>query len=225
MVGFIKAIDSSVGSFTAWLLSLFAFNKDIGKIEKVACVQLWSIGETILTLPAIASVAEKHDVTVICTVRNKEVYEAAGLNVKIIALPLHILSIKWFLLRNFHKYDLVIDFEEYLNISAIMAFFLGKSRIGFHGRSRGRLYTNSIAYNDKQHVSQTFLDLTTLIGCSSIIDIPSLKGEYRLTGNYIGISPGVGESAKSRAWPKEKFVELIDMLHADVVLIGGERER
>jgi len=168
-VNTIKFLDKYVGFLSCLFLSinkLFSHRK-IQKYNKILIIQLWGIGETILTLPAIEALREnnkKSTIDILVTSRNNEVfYNNKNIN-NIKVLNLNPFSIKLFIWRNLRKYDLVIDMEEYLNISAIIAFFTGKGRIGYSHGIRSSLYSETIDYNDKQHVVYTFLDLLKPLG-------------------------------------------------------------
>tara|TARA_Y100000310_G_C20693631_1_gene823992 strand:- start:1219 stop:2346 length:1128 start_codon:yes stop_codon:yes gene_type:complete len=243
----IKFIDKYIGYFICLILSVFNFSSKQKKPKSILLIQFWGIGETILALPAIKALREKNKksrIDILVTDRVKEIfYNNKNINnVKI--LKLNPFSIKLFILKNWKKYDLVIDMEEYLNISSIIAFFTGKQRIGYSHGIRSRLYTKQVKYNDKQHTAETFLDL-----------IRALKINYKLKNlgklNYskkdkniihkflkykkiskkdfvVGIAPGAAESAKSRMWPLENYVELCNNIlknkNKKIIFIGNKNE-
>ena len=66
----------------------------------------------------------KTAIDILCTARNKDVYFNYPFISKLNIVKTNLFSLKWFVLRNWRKYDIVIDMEEYLNISAIIAFLL-----------------------------------------------------------------------------------------------------
>lgn len=246
-VGLIKFIDNIIGNLLCWLFSLFSKKEEIDtkKSKKILLIQLWGIGETILTLPAVSAIKKKFEdseVYVLATDRNKEVYLSADFDVNVITVKMDPISIIRLMLYSFKKYEIVIDLEEYLNISALIALFLGKQRIGFSHRLRSRLYNQTTNYNDKQHVVQTFLDVVRLIGADykdkelvklkydkiSKSKINSILSKIPKKENIIGIVPGAAESAKSRMWPKEKYVKLCKEVIKDdywLVFIGSESEK
>ena len=172
----IKFIDKYIGSVLCLILAAIkAFlpeYKDI-KIKNILVLQFWGIGETILTLPALKELRNKFpkaDITILATERNKDVYSGLKFFNELTTIKLSPFSIKLFMLKNIKKYDLVVDFEEYLNISSIMAFFIGKRRIGFSHGIRSLLYTDRVRYNDRQHVVQTHLDLLRPLGITKKAD-------------------------------------------------------
>ena len=129
MVILIKLIDKHVGNLLCNFLALFNKKKasdNLKIINKVLVIQLWGIGETILTLPAIGALRRrfpKAEINVLATSRNKDVFFNNKNIDNAISIKLNPFSILGFLSRNIKKYDLVIDMEEYLNISAIISFF------------------------------------------------------------------------------------------------------
>ena len=249
-VKLIKFLDKYVGCLSCLFLPIFKIfeGKKINDLNNILVIQLWGLGETILTLPAIESLRQKHKkskIDILVTSRNKEIYfkNKSIDNIKI--LNLNPISIGLFMLSNFKKYDLVIDMEEYLNVSSIIAFFVGKRRIGFSHGIRSNLYTDKICYNDKQHVVYTFLDLLKPLGIKKMIDkLPKLnysQNDKKNVGNLlkkfnsgkedflVGIGVGAAESAKSRMWPKERFARVADYLikkyKAKIILIGNDEEK
>ena len=207
-----KAIDRYTGIIFVALLSLFSKRKEIRPeiIKQLALLQLWGIGETITVLPALKALRKKFpkaEITAICTKRVASVFQAYPLIDKIKEIPLNPLGLCWFAARNWRRFDLVIDVEEYLNISALLCFCLGKQRIGFSHKMRAHLYNAVVEYNDQQHVAQTHMDLLQPLGIKEKvkhleplkIDAVAKKKMQQLLpkGLCIGISPGAAESSKS----------------------------
>ncbi len=199
------------------------------KPKRIAVIQLWGVGETILTLPAIKALRKKYpkaEIDILCTARNKDVYYDQ--KVSIIDISLNPLSIASLMLKNYREYDIVIDLEEYLNISALIAFFVGKFRVGYSHSARSRLYHQSVPYNDNQHVSQTFMDPLQVLGIRQKVTqledvrypkekeqkVKKLLQGINTRSPMVGISAGAAESAKSRMWPEEKWAALIDKISA-----------
>ena len=166
--GLIRFVDRAIGSPLCLLLSMLSRKREIElkKSKRILFIQLWGIGETILTLPAVGSIKRKFkdsQVYVLATDRNKEVY-LSSLDVNVLTTKLSIFSLLRLIAYNFRKFDIVIDMEEYLNISSLLSFFLGKQRIGYSHGARSRIYNLRVDYNDKQHALKTFLDLAKPLG-------------------------------------------------------------
>jgi len=249
-INVIKFLDKYFGFLSCLILSISRFfrHKKNLSYKNILIIQLWGIGETILTLPAIKALREdnkKSTIDLLVTSRNKEIfYNNKNIN-NLKVLKLNPFSIKLFIGKNLRKYDLVIDMEEYLNISAIIAFFTGKERIGFSHGIRSNLYTQTVDYNDKQHVVYTFLDLLKPLGIKKTVEklpklnysikdkknIDNLLKKYKIgkKGFLVGFGVGAAESAKSRMWPKDRFANLADHLikryNAKIILFGNKEEK
>lgn len=245
----IKFMDKYLGSLICFVLSpskLFVSKET--KIKNILIIQLWGIGESVLTLPAIKNLRKKFpkaNIEILATERNKDVYYQNKYLDKIISINLNSSSIIKFFLKNYRRYDVVIDMEEYLNISSIISFFVGRKRIGFSHNIRSFLYTDTIRYNDKQHTSQTFADLLNPLNIDSKIDklmglnyssndkkfIDNLlKSKISKNDFIVGIAPGAAESAKSRMWPEKNFSELINKLienkkNIKIIFVGNDEEK
>src|SRR3989338_6250802 len=130
-VKLIKFLDRYVGSFICLILPFFPSKIKKSGYKKILLIQLWGLGETVLSLPAIKELRQRYKnstIDVVTTGRVKDVfYNNEGIS-SIKVINLNPFSVKWFILKNFMKYDLVIDMEEYLNISAIIAFYAVKER-------------------------------------------------------------------------------------------------
>ncbi|MAE43373.1 glycosyl transferase [Candidatus Woesearchaeota archaeon] len=248
-VELIKFIDKYFGSLVCLILSI---NKIFPTKEKTICkkillIQFWGIGETILALPAIKALRDKNKksrIDILVTDRVKEIfyYNKNINNVKV--LRLNPISILIFILKSCKKYDLVIDMEEYLNISSIIAFFAGKERVGYRHGIRSSLYTKKVDYNDKQHTSETFLDLVRVLNINhnlkSLEKLDYSKKDKNTVDKFlknkkmtkkdfvVGIAPGAAESAKSRIWPLENYVELCNSIlknkKSKIIFIGNKNE-
>ncbi|MFC1769003.1 glycosyltransferase family 9 protein [Nanoarchaeota archaeon] len=232
----VRFLDRYFGGLLCIILGLFPRKRD-SEGKSILCVQLWGIGESILTLPAIS---ELKKVKVLVTERNKDVFNGY-FDVEVIKTDP--LSVFKFILKNRNKYDIVIDFEEYLNVSSIISYFVGKRRIGFSHALRSRLYTDKVDYNDKQHCSQTFMDLMKPLGIEKEVKklLPLKYGDRRVVdqffdevkiekGDYlVGMSSGLAESAKSRMWPLDRVAKVADYLiekkNAKIVFIGSKEEK
>ena len=251
MVFIIKLIDKHLGGMICNFLGLFSKkNKDRlnhADFRRILIVQLWGIGETILTLPSIDAIKKKFpeaEIDVLATSRNRDVFFNNKRISRVISLKLNPFSILKFLIKNFRSYDLAVDMEEYLNISAIITFFAGIRSVGYSHGSRAKVYTEKVKYNDKQHAVQTFLDLARKLNAdyntdrlpklefskrdSNIVDKFLEKSGIKKGDFFACVAPGVAESAKSRMWPYDRYGELCDEIiirhKARIVFIGSAGE-
>jgi len=249
MIIVIKFIDTFIGNLICRFLAFFNKKKDrtTAEIDKILVIQLWGVGETILTLPAIEALRKKFPKTkidVLATSRNGDVYYHNKNIGDLFVIRLNFFSILRFISKNMKKYDLVVDMEEYLNISAIISFFAGKRIVGYAHDSRAKLYTDKIRYNDKQHAVQTFLDLVNALGIDyNANKLPKLdysENDKNVVDKFLKsngiknkefivcVAPGAAESAKARMWPYERYAELCDETtarhNAKIIFIGNTDE-
>src|SRR3989338_4885975 len=248
MVIIIKFIDKHLGNAICNFLGWFK-RKNVEKMEyrKILVIQLWGIGETVLVHPSIEALRKKFpsaQIDVLATPRNKDVFfnnkSINGLH----AVKLNPFSVIGFILKNMKKYDLAVDMEEYLNISSIISFFVGKKIVGYSHGSRAKLYDFKVNYNDSQHASQTFLDLARALNIKYDFEkLPNLNysksdknkvdrflkdNKVKDTDVIVCVAPGAAESAKSRIWPFERYAELCDEIiakyNAKIVFTGIPEE-
>ena len=260
MVVIIKFIDKHLGKLICNFLSIFDTLKwgrndseykqksiDTKSIDKILIVQLWGIGETILALPTIEALRKrfpKVEINVLATSRNKDIFFGNKNINNIISIKLNPFSALNFILKNIKKYDLIIDMEEYLNVSAIISFFSGKRVIGYSHNARAKLYTDKIKYNDRQHAAQTFLDLIRALDVAyEISKLPSLnfsKNDKNFVDRFLKnngikkndfvvcVAPGAAESAKARMWPYDRYAalcdEIIERRNAKIIFVGNFNE-
>ncbi len=224
LVKLYRAIDKYMGGLLCLVLSIFSWQpKEMG-IKNILVVRLWTIGESILTLPMIHALRKrfpKAKISVLVTKRSREIFTGNKDIDKIIHFGLKNLGL-------FKKFDLAIDTEPYFKLSALLAFYLAKKRIGFSHGIRSLLYSGKVKFNDKQHAVLTFLDLSKMVGAwykpDKLIKLAVsekdkgaveayLKNSGIKKGDFlVGICPGAAESAKHRMWPAERFSQLADKL-------------
>lgn len=248
MVIAIKLIDKYIGGPICSFLGFLNKNKSSGisKADKILVVQLWGVGETILTLPSIQALRKKFPnsgIDVLATSRNKDVFFNNKDIDNLFLLKLNPLSILGFISANIKKYDLVIDMEEYLNISAIISFFAGRKAVGYSHGSRAQLYAAKVKYNDGQHAVQTFLDLVRALGvdCGTgrLLGLNFSKNDKNAVDRFLKnngiaknefvvcVAPGAAESAKARMWPCDRYAELCDEIsirHKARIIFAGTSE-
>ncbi|MBS3126421.1 glycosyltransferase family 9 protein [Candidatus Woesearchaeota archaeon] len=241
----IKRLDRWAGGFLCRIASKKEQKPD--RTSSILIIQLWGIGETILTLPAVHAVRKafpKAQISILATERNRDVFQGNKDISEIKTIPLKPTGILRFIRKNKNAFDLAIDMEEYLNISALIAFYVGKERWGYGHGQRARLYTRRTVYNDRQHAAQTFLDLVSMDGekntVSELVELPVTEfAKQRVSfflkesgvvesDNVVGITPGAAESSKCRMWPQENFAKmadgLIELYKVKVLFIGSANE-
>ncbi|MBI5389577.1 glycosyltransferase family 9 protein [Candidatus Woesearchaeota archaeon] len=239
MIALQRAIDQYVGSMLCFLLSPFKQRVVSKSPKKVLIVKLWAMGESILTLPFIHELKKTFPhatIDVLARKRNADVYTQSKDIDKVLFLEEASLVGYW------KEYDLVFDCEPYLNLSALLAFFLGRRVVGFSHGVRSRLYTYTIPYNDRQHVVLTYLDMLRpfwkkVSAPKQLVPVAFSKADRQWVQHLIekehlgrktliAVCPGAAESAHSRMWSSEKFAKVLDTLidsyDAAVLLVGGK---
>jgi len=237
MIPLFRIIDKVVGSVLCALLCIARFpTKPVSIPKKILVIKLWAVGESILTLPMIACLRKKYpktDLTVLCRNRNKAVYEG---KTDILLFEANELPK---LLFKYNTFDVVIDCEPYLNVSALLGWWLGRRMIGFSHGLRSLLYTDKIKYNDHHHVVQTYAEMLAPIQCTPRMLEPLSHSteDARLAEEVlkqagikkeilVGMCQSVAESGKWRKWPSERYSELADKLiekfGVKIVLVGGK---
>jgi ADP-heptose:LPS heptosyltransferase len=144
------------------------------------------------------------------------------------------------------SYDVVIDFEQFLKLSAILAFVSGApERIGFNtdGQRRGWLYTTRVVYTDSDHMSQIFMRLllplqidTSPVGMRLHTTLDDeMRGQQLLaakgmaSGHFPIIVVHMGSGANFyrvplKRWPVDHFARLCDALverHGAAIVFTG----
>ena len=126
-VKLIKFFDKYFGSVICAILGIFSSKKNPKNYDKILIIQLWGIGETILALPAIKATRSKFKksrLEILVTKRNSDIFYKNQDFDNLLILKLNPISILFFIIKNFRKYNIAIDLEEYLNISSIITFFV-----------------------------------------------------------------------------------------------------
>jgi len=237
-ISILRNIDRYFGNLIIAFLSIFnnIYKKEEKNLKNILIIRLWTLGESLLTLPMIKRLKkEGYNISVLVTKRSKGVFENVDFVDEIVDLEDFISVIK-----KFKKYDVVIDTEPYLNISAILGWFLGKKVIGFKGLFRDKLYDFKIEYNDKIHAIYNFCNMLKPFDINynpeKLIPLKYTKKDkenvdillkkYGLDNKkLIGIHCGTAETAPWRSWKKEKFAKLIEKLVEDefyIILTGSK---
>lgn len=129
------------------------------------------------------------------------------------------------------RYDAVLDFEQFMKLSGILAFWTGApARVGFNteGQARGWLYTHRIAYADTDHMADIFMRTALPFG-RALLPAPHVRlqvdaaerlqalaklgiaaGEP-VVAMHVGTGPNYDKIALKR-WDVDRFATLADAL-------------
>src|SRR3989338_2877883 len=133
-VSSIKKIDTLLGTpivIGLGILNKLWFLKKYREPKKILAIQLWSIGESILTLPTLKHLRSMYPhahIEVLTTERAREVFEGQPYIDHLTVMGADPQGIMRFVFSHIRSYNLVVDFEEYLNISSVISFMVGKYR-------------------------------------------------------------------------------------------------
>lgn len=249
MIKFQKFVDKYLGGILClllWAIGLvFFFMPKRKSIQKIAVIRLWAIGEALLTLPMIHELRKKYPKAEITLIARKRVLDVFYKNKDISNIILFEPNNLGNVFRNFKRFDVAIDTEPWLRISAILGFWLAPRRIGFGGTMRSILYTDKVRFRDDQHAVLNFMDLSAVIGAYSmpekLVDlkydsknkenVENFLRKNKISGKdlIIGVCPAGIETTASRAWPKDRFAKLADLLvknfNAKIIMVGSPKEK
>jgi ADP-heptose:LPS heptosyltransferase len=278
IVGMSRKIDTWVGLLICWLLYLYSRLREPrlpamrattppGSVRVPECprriltIKTYGLGNVALLMPVLAALRRAYpdaEIDFLTLRENRDLAQRSGLIDRV--LPLRIdgyrqlagsLSKIFRSLRQ-RRYDLVIDFEQFIKLSTIIAFASGaRDRIGFNtdGQRRGWLYTTRVVYTDSEHMSRIFarllrpLEIDTSPGPFELATRPEEEsrlgellaaagvepGHFPLIAVHVGSGPNFYDVPLKR-WPLERFArlgdELISRYGAALVFTGkGEEER
>ncbi len=234
MVRLERFVDRVIGFVLAAVIGILSrpFQaKQPRKINKILLIKLWAVGDSVVSLPLLQGLRKsfpKAEIDVLVRKRNVSVFYKNKSIDKIMLFewmqPMGLFK----LLAMLKHYDVVFDTEPYLNISALIAWYLGRFRIGFSHGVRSMLYNNKTVFSKKQHMVQNYLDMLRGLGVKydvdklvklnysdedkKMIDDFIKKNNINKKDFIIGITPGISESVKARMWPLENVGKLVDLL-------------
>lgn len=232
-IKFLRFLDKyifALFNFIFFPLKYFFNNeKYIKKPKKILVIRFWALWSSILTFPMILDLKKHYwydvEYTILATSRTIWIYK----NQWYFDKYLNLLKV-WDLIKlifSFKKYDIVIDTEDYFNISSLVSLWIWKINIWYSDiLSRKIVYNNPIKYNDKIHACINFLYL--LKPLNIIIKEPSYLDSYKylesdknsvdeFLNNYenykkICFHTWWAETNNDRFWDIKNWIDLIDKL-------------
>ncbi|MBW2274618.1 MAG: glycosyltransferase family 9 protein [Deltaproteobacteria bacterium] len=226
--------------------------------RRVLAIKTYGLGNIAMILSVISALRREIpevEVDFLTLPENRSLLELSGLVRRVLAVDTTSYgSLAGSLLKNLRdiitrRYDVVIDFEQFVKLSAIIAFLSGAPhRFGFNtdGQRRGWLYTTRIVYTDSEHMSQTFMrllrplqidtspgEVTFATGPESETAVQALLDEHGIAhaaGPLIVVHVGSGPNfydVPLKRWPIQYFAELADALverYGAAVLFTGKGE-
>ena len=233
----------------------------IAKPKRILTIKTYGLGNVAILMPVLARMRRAYPDAIIDMLTldgNCDLVERSGLIDQTISLRLdgirHALTSIIGILRKTKRrhYDLVVDFEQFIKLSTVIAYWSGApERIGFStdGQRRGWLYTKRVVYTDSQHMSGIFGRLLQPLGLDpspAPFDVTTRPEEERAVERFLQDSFGDRESqgplvaahvgsgpnfydVPLKRWPVESFAALADSLieryDARIVFTGkGDEE-
>jgi ADP-heptose:LPS heptosyltransferase len=224
-----RKLDRHAGVWLCRLLSFLhkahrvAHRKTTGKTQKILIIELFEMGAAVMLIPSIRYIreqypeAELHCLTTRTCLPLWERIEALDPD-KIHAIQSR--SAVGFLIDCMRtifrlrktRFDLVIDYELFMRVPAILSGTLkARKRAGFYryqleGLYRGDFYDLKCGFNQNSHISKNFLALTR-VALEDKNNHPNLKDSILL--KVLGIAPlKAFESTHSRTKITLKFPEI-----------------
>ncbi|MBW2637353.1 MAG: glycosyltransferase family 9 protein [Deltaproteobacteria bacterium] len=252
-VRLLKVIDQTVGKALCLLVGLFDVlfewtSKDIEiprRPAKILFIRPGGMGDFLYLLPAIAMVKRRFPeaaLHIMCEKRNGQAAYLSDLVDGIFCYDDDALHTVLALVKG--GYDIVIDSEQYHNLSAFFGYITGaKIRIGFKSNpSRNHLYTHLVNYALDGQEAGEFMRLLEPLGISdreiSFPDIVAtgaveetpLRAEVHALREKFKIVTIVAPrgGVKYRRWSSGRYGEVIRYLTRNpdmaVVIVGGKTE-
>jgi ADP-heptose:LPS heptosyltransferase len=224
--------------------------------RRILVIKCYGLGNVVMLLPVLAALRHglpRAQVDFLTLEENRPLLERSGLTSRVIGITLRgypgVFAKLWRALRAVRssRYDLVIDFEQFVKFSAAIAYLSGApERIGFNtdGQHRGWLYTTRVVYTDSEHMSRIFARLLRPLKIDTEPRRIALETEPGEAGHVaqvlaehgieaghfplIAVHMGSGDNfyrIPLKRWPIENFAALCDALaqrHGAAILFTGK---
>ena len=232
----LRFIDRYVGQFVCCLLSPFKRKAKISRHRRILFIEFFEMGAAIMSYSALKYVKSKLpecELHVLCLSTNKESWELLGLvsaqnvhGVEAKSPPRFLFSLLGTLgvLRR-NRFDLVVDFDKFTRLSAIVSFLVGARQIAsfyryeYEGLYRGHLIDIPCAFNQNAHIAKNFLAL-----CKSALakeqHYPNYKGVIR--SSEILLPPFKSDPDLARQMKERVKVIFPDWREGPLVLVNPD---
>lgn len=244
-----RFFDRYAGIPVVLFLSLFKRSDKIREtiINNILVVKIGTIGDTLLLVPVLKAIKNAYPKASLTVVGSKNNYEVLNRYpfidiLKIFEVSKAIKKPDYFFEFikgiNDRKYDVIMDFEPWPRISALLAFFVKTGyKMGFKtkGQFRHRLFDSAILHSPTHHEIDNYISLANAIGVSvssKCIEFPIadsdklfvddlLKMEGIPYDNLILFHPwSSGYKGHLKEWGINNFVRLAKLLTEEGYLIG-----
>ncbi len=243
-----KIIDRNIGNLLIPLLSLFRRKSHPpSNIHKILIIRMFGVGDAVLVSSIISKLKKDKNiqVSVLASGETEGIFQLSEAD-KIfsfnISNPNSMLKVIEELRKE--KFDVIIDTEQFANLSSLIQFILKSSyRIGFDQPTRRKMYDKTIHFNPNIHTLHAFQHLFSELGfqmnLNHLLPLKLSSAEKNFISSYllklpkrkllIGIHPGTGDTAVQRRWMLERFAKVADHLiskyNANLILTGTKSEQ
>lgn len=242
-----KKVDGHIGNLLINLTAAFSNKKSFVSTEnipkdpkRILLIKFWGMGNLIMLTPTMKAIRQRFPdskIYFLTLSKNRGLLENLDYLDGVIYYELGALDVVRIMrfINKYHKrFDIVIDFEQFLNISSIITHFLGKYSLGFSNKTRERhkLYDYYIPCRDDKHFVEQFYDLCRNLGLKEtnlrIESFDFISSNARVT-NYlldkglgekdlkskflVLVHAGSSENAEVKRWPRDYYIKLINLLN------------
>lgn len=223
------------------------------KPSSILIIKLSAMGDALCMMPAARMISLAFPAATIdwlTTARtNSTVFAGLDFIKKTILLPTKRIEIIVFFVRQilqFRRYDLIIDFDQYYQVSELIARF-GKISAGFEAPLKGKTFLITSKYQPDLNEKYQFRNLARqvinhwLITCPDYEPtLPEILSQYEpseeleasmnvldsVSRPVLVIYPGSSQNAKFRRWAWENYHQIILNFQnrCDVIVAGGPDE-
>lgn len=243
-----RFFDRYAGIPVVWFLSLMKrANKTKDGMNSILVIKIGTIGDTLLLAPVLKAIKEAHPGVFLTVIGSKNNYDVLNRYNFIDALKIFEVSkvikepsyfFRFMKNVNNREYDIVMDFESWPRLSAIIAFFASTGRkIGFRtkGQFKHLIFDAAVPHDPSRHEIENYISLANAIGVSVSdykIEFPIsdsekafvedlLKKERLGFDNLILFHPwSSGYKGYLKEWGIENFARLAGLLAKDGYIIG-----
>lgn len=214
--------DRYLGIPIIYILGFFHRRKSLPKtINKIGVILLGAIGDSLLVSPTLVDMQNKYNkaqITIFVTKNNFDVFSLFNhtYNVQVISL-----SKPFAVIRSIRKYkfDVLIDYSQWLRISAIYAYFAkAKFTLGFQkqGQLRHYVYDGFVKHSNLIHEIDNYRNLVMSLDVVSKMQPEIVVGnaaKAKITklklGKYVVLHPwSSGYRCELKRWSQNRWIEL-----------------
>jgi len=244
----LRVLDRYIGILLLFFLSIIKpSNKRRQGMQSILVIKIGTIGDTLLLVPVLKAIKDVYPEAFLTVIGSKSNYEVLNRysfidSLKIFEVAKVIQEPSYFLRFvkdiNSKEYDVVIDFEPWPRISAILAFFVKTGyKIGFKAKGQFKhfVFDTAVLHSPVKHEIENYISLVGAIDVSvsnrnlefPIFDSEKafvedvLKKERLGFDNLILFHPwSSGYKGHLKEWGIENFVKLAGLLAKDGYIIG-----